>query len=50
MFPEELDALYYSYDHDRRAAIEPSVPIALASGVGQAAIAVDNSGDSRRQF
>ena len=40
----------YSCDHDRRAAIDPSVPIALAPGVGQAAIAVDNSGDSWRKF
>ena len=28
-----------------RAAIEPSVAIALAPGISQAAIAVDNSGD-----
>ena len=44
---EVISALKYSCDHDRRAAIDPSLAIALAPGVSQAAIAVNNSGDRR---
>ena len=39
----------YSCDHDRRAAIDPSVAIALVPGISQAAIAVDKSRDTSRQ-
>ena len=35
-----LRPVKYSYDHERRAAIDPSVAIALVPGVSQAAIAV----------
>ena len=47
--PHSIVSTVYSCDHDRRAAIDTSVAIALVPGISQAAIAVDKSRDSSRQ-